>query len=220
MLSKYFSDCKSCTHLKHHRDDKPRDDELDFILLIDSHAHLDSDRYGAELPEILRRAKLAGVDAILAIGIGEGPAEMYHALDICRQFNAPAPKGSVGSAGEGLPRLYASAGIYPHNAHEADDAALAKLNSLLAEPEVIACGEIGLDYYHQGSPHETQKAIFIRQMEIAAARKRPILIHCRPKDGDNTCWDDCLHLIEKHWAPTGIGFLATPCAASRSFGMS
>jgi TatD DNase family protein len=174
-------------------------------LLIDSHAHLDSDRYGAELPEILRRAKAAGIGAILAIGIGEGPAEMHQALDICRQFNASAPKGSAGSAGEDLPRLYASAGIYPHNTHEADDAALAKLDNLLAEPEVIACGEIGLDYYHEGSPHETQKAIFIRQMEIATARKRPILIHCRPKDGDNACWDDCLNLIDKHWAPAGIG---------------
>jgi TatD DNase family protein len=169
-------------------------------LLIDSHAHLDSVRYQDELPQVLTRAYDAGVGAILTIGIGEGPAEMQCALEICRKFNQPD-----GSAGAGLPRLFASAGIYPHNTHEADDAALAKLDGLLAEPEVIACGEIGLDYYHDGSPHETQKAIFVRQMEIAAARRRPILIHCRPKDGDNACWDDCLGLIAEHWGPTGIG---------------
>jgi TatD DNase family protein len=169
-------------------------------LLIDSHAHLDSERYAGELPEILGRAYAAGVGAILAIGIGEGPAEMQCALEICRQFNR-----ADGTAGEGLPRLFASAGIYPHNTHEADDAALAKLDGLLAEPEVIACGEIGLDYYHDGSPHETQKAIFVRQMDIAAGRRRPILIHCRPKDGDSACWDDCLGLIAEHWGPTGIG---------------
>ena len=52
-----------------------------------------------------------------------------------------------------MPRLYASAGIYPHNTPEADEAALAKLDGLLAQPEVIACGEIGLDYYHEGAPH-------------------------------------------------------------------
>ena len=46
--------------------------------------------------------------------------------------------------GPSCPRLYASAGIYPHNTAEADDDALAKLDALLAEPEVIACGEIGL----------------------------------------------------------------------------
>jgi len=164
-------------------------------LLVDSHAHLDSDRYAADLPAILERAHAAGVTAILAIGIGEGPAEMHQALDICRKYNGqPA-----------MPRLYASAGIYPHNTHEADDAALAKLDSLLAEPEVIACGEIGLDYYHQGAPHATQHAIFIRQMEVAAARKRPILIHTRGKEGDNACWHDTLSLLAQHWGPTALG---------------
>jgi TatD DNase family protein len=169
-------------------------------LLVDSHAHLDSERYAGELPEILKRTYAAGVGAVLAIGIGEGPAEMQCALEICRQFNAPDR-----SAGEGLPQLLASAGIYPHNTHEADEAALAKLDHLLAEPEVIGCGEIGLDYYHEGSPHQTQRRAFIQQMEIAAARKRPIIIHCRPKDGDNACWEDTLTLLSEHWGKTGLG---------------
>lgn len=160
-------------------------------MLIDSHAHLDSERYTGELPDVLRRAVDSGVGAILAIGIGEGPAEMHQALGICREYNGRP----------GMPRLYASAGIYPHNATEADEAALAKLDRLLTEPEVIACGEIGLDYYHQGAPHDIQKAIFIRQMEIAAARRRPILIHCRPADGDDACWDDTLDLLAQHWGP-------------------
>lgn len=171
-------------------------------MLVDSHAHLDSERYEGELAEVLQRAWAAGVGAILAIGIGEGPAEMQCALEICRRYN-----GSEGLEIDGLeiPRLYASAGIYPHNTHEADEAALAKLDGLLAEPEVIACGEIGLDYYHQGSPHETQKRVFVRQMEIAAARKRPILIHTRGKDGDDSCWEDTLDLLAEHWGQTGIG---------------
>jgi TatD DNase family protein len=173
-------------------------------LLIDSHAHLDSERYAGELEAILRRTKAAGVDAVLAIGIGEGPAEMQQALAICREFNV-SPESGVS-----LPRLYATAGIYPHNTHEADEAALAKLDGLLGEPEVIGCGEIGLDYYHEGSPHEVQKRVFVEQMGIAARRKRPIIIHCRPKEGkagegNNTCWDDCLALLAEHWTPTGIG---------------
>jgi TatD DNase family protein len=168
-------------------------------LLIDSHAHLDSERYGGELLEVLTRAKAAGVGAVLSIGIGDGPAEMQQALAICREFNGRAQSGTA------LPKLYASAGIYPHNAHEADDAALAKLDRLLAEPEVIACGEIGLDYYHEGSAHPVQKQVFIRQMEIAAARKRPIIIHTRGKEGDDSCWEDTLQLLAQHWAPTGLG---------------
>src|SRR5580698_6397118 len=94
-------------------------------LLIDSHAHLDSPRYADDREEMLRRAAAAGVGAVLSIGIGEGPQEMHQALDLCREFNGRP----------GLPRLYASAGIYPHNAAEADEAALAKLDALLAEPE-------------------------------------------------------------------------------------
>jgi len=170
-------------------------------LLVDSHAHLDSSRYEGELADVLRRAWSAGVGAVLAIGIGEGPSEMHQALEICRQFDRSCEQ----SGARELPRLYASAGIYPHNTHEADEAALAKLDALLAEPEVIACGEIGLDYYHQGSPYEIQKRVFVRQMEIAAARKRPILIHCRPKDGDNACWDDTLALLDEHWGANGLG---------------
>jgi TatD DNase family protein len=104
-----------------------------------------------------------------------------------------------------MPRLYASAGIYPHNTHEIDDAVLAKLGSLLAEPEVIACGEIGLDYYHEGTPYEVQREGLIRQLEIAAARKRPILIHCRPKDGDTNAWDDLFEILKAHWRQTGLG---------------
>jgi TatD DNase family protein len=164
-------------------------------MLIDSHAHLDSERYAEDRAAMLRRAWEAGVGAVLAIGIGEQADGMDRALQICRQFNGQA----------GIPRLFASAGIYPHNTHEADAAVLSKLDSLLAEPEVIACGEIGLDYYHEGAPHAVQREGFIRQLEIAAARKRPILIHCRGKDESTDAWDDLFEILEAHWRPTGLG---------------
>lgn len=176
-------------------------------MLIDSHAHLDSERYAEDREAMLGRAWEAGVGAVLAIGIGEHASGMDRALAICREYN-----GKPGDE-TNLPRLYASAGIYPHNTQEIDDAVLAKLDSLLAEPEVIACGEIGLDYYHEGAPHPVQRQGFIRQLEIAAARKRPILIHCRPKDdqtgagkdGSGDAWDDLFEILETHWRPTGLG---------------
>jgi TatD DNase family protein len=164
-------------------------------LLIDSHAHLDSPRYDDDREQMLRRAAESGVGAVLAIGIGEGPAEMHLALEICREFNGKP----------GMPRLYASAGIYPHNAAEADDAAQAKLDNLLSQPEVIACGEIGLDYYHEGAAHPIQRESLICQLKIAAARKRPILIHCRPKDGATDAWDHLFEVLEEHWMSTGLG---------------
>jgi TatD DNase family protein len=172
-------------------------------LLIDSHAHLDNDRYSDDRTAMLTRAFDAGVRTILSIGIGEHASGMDGALALCREFNPQADQGAS------FPRLYASAGVYPHNTGEADDAVLARLDSLLAEPEVIACGEIGLDYYHEGAPHDVQREGLIRQLEIAAARKRPILIHCRPGDdrpeADQGAWHDLFEVLEAHWAPTGLG---------------
>jgi TatD DNase family protein len=148
---------------------------------------------------MLARAYDAGVGAVLAIGIGEQAAGMDGALAVCRQFNGQPC----------IPRLYASAGVYPHNTHEIDGTVLTKLDSLLAEPEVIACGEIGLDYYHEGAPHDVQREGLIKQLEIAASRKRPILIHCRPTgDGVNAnmdAWDDLLDILEERWRYTGLG---------------
>jgi TatD DNase family protein len=164
-------------------------------LLVDSHAHLDSPRYAEDREAMLRRAAAAGVGAVLSIGIGEGPAEMGQALEICREFNGKP----------GMPRLYASAGVYPHNAPEIDDTVLARLDGLLAEPEVIACGEIGLDYYHEGAAHDVQRAGLIRQLEIAAARRRPIAIHCRGTNESADAWDDLFLVLDESWRGTGLG---------------
>jgi TatD DNase family protein len=168
-------------------------------LLIDSHAHLDSERYAEDREAMLARAFEAGVGAVLSIGIGEGPAQMHQALELCRVFNGKP----------NLPRLYASAGIYPHNAEEIDATVLACLDRLLGEPEVIACGEIGLDYYHEGSPRDVQREGLMRQLEIAATRKRPILIHCRPTadgaTGNFDAWDDLFSVLEGPWRFTGLG---------------
>jgi len=168
-------------------------------LLIDSHAHLDSPRYADDRAAMLARAYEAGIGAVLSIGIGEGPAEMHQAFELCRQFNGQHVPGA------GIPKLYASAGIYPHATPQADDAALAKLDRLLAEPEVIACGEVGLDYYHEGASHRIQHEKLVAQLTIAAARKRPILIHCRGTNESPDAWDDLLPILQAHWRPTGLG---------------
>jgi TatD DNase family protein len=167
-------------------------------LLIDSHAHLDSPRYTDDREAMLTRAAEAGVGAVLSIGIGENPGEMQQAFELTRAFNAKR------AAGANLPKLYASAGVYPHNTGEINDAILARLDSLLAEPEVIACGEIGLDYYHEGAPKNIQRKGLIQQLEIAATRKRPILIHCRGTNESADSWDDLFDVLEAHWRPTGL----------------
>lgn len=164
-------------------------------MLVDSHAHLDSERYQEDREAMLRRAWEAGVGAVLSIGIGDGPATMHRALDLSREYAGRTD----------VPRILATAGIHPHEASLADESALAALDQLLRQPEVIACGEIGLDYYYDHSPREQQRRAFAQQMEIAAARKRPIAIHCRPSDGSTNAWDDTLEMIGERWARTGLG---------------
>jgi TatD DNase family protein len=163
--------------------------------MIDSHAHLDSPRYDEDRDALLARAFEAGVRTVLSIGIGEGPETMHQALDLARRY-ASTPN---------VPKIYASAGVHPHEAQLADEAAFAKLDRLLLEPEVLACGEIGLDYFYDHSPRDVQKTVFARQMEIAASRKKPIIIHCRPSDGSTNAWDDTLDALETQWAATGLG---------------
>jgi TatD DNase family protein len=186
--------------------------------LIDSHAHLDF--YTADLEAVIARARAAGVETILAIGIGEGPATMHQALEIAKQ----------------QPNIYASAGIHPQEAHQATPTALAKLAALAADPKCIAIGEIGLDYYHAENPlPPIQQQAFIAQMKIAAAARKPILIHCRTSElatpaakrkfeahGDPcAAWEDLLTLIAEHWTPHRLGgimhcFSGTPDQAARS----
>jgi len=163
--------------------------------MIDSHAHLDSPRYADDRDALLARAWDAGVDTILSIGIGEGPDTMHQALDLARAY----------SGRPGVPKIYATAGVHPHEARLADDAAYAKLDQLLSQPEVLACGEIGLDYYYDHSPRDVQQAVFTRQMEIAASHKKPIIIHCRPSDNSTNAWDATLDMLVSQWSPTALG---------------
>lgn len=171
------------------------------MALIDSHAHLDF--YTEDRAEVLRRAYDAGVHTVLAIGIGEGPAEMHQALDIARSAT-------------GTPRIFASAGIHPQEAAKADEAALKKLAGLAADPLCVAIGEIGLDYYHVENPEPPiQKQALIAQIKIAATARKPILIHCRTSElatpqakqkfGPADAWEDLLALIDQHWTPHNLG---------------
>jgi TatD DNase family protein len=143
---------------------------------------------------MLQRSWESGVRTILSIGIGDGPGTMHQALELAKLY-AGRP---------GIPHILASAGIHPHEAQLADEAAYQKLDLLLDAPEVVAAGEIGLDYFYDHSPREQQRTVFLRQMEIAAAHKRPIIIHCRPSQESSNAWDDTLEILEQNWRPTGL----------------
>lgn len=164
-------------------------------MFIDSHAHLEGKRYDADRDAVLARAKAEGMEAYLAIGNGEGPETADCGIRLAEKY----------SGNPQYPEVWASIGIHPHEAQIANDAAYIQLERWSGHSRIIAWGEIGLDYFYDHSPRDIQKAVFLKQMELARAAKLPIIIHCRPSDSSENAWDDCLALIAEHWKPTGLG---------------
>src|SRR5580658_669978 len=164
-------------------------------MYVDSHAHLEGKRYDPDREEVLARAKQNGIEAYLAIGNGDGPDTANCGIQLTEKYDGKPE----------YPRIRASVGIHPHEASLANEAADSQMLQWARHPRIIACGEIGLDYFYDHSPRETQKTVFRRQMEVAAARRKPIIIHCRPSDNSTNAWDDTLEMIESEWAPKGLG---------------
>jgi TatD DNase family protein len=158
-------------------------------MFVDSHAHLDGKQFDSDRDAVIARAIEAGVRTMVAIGNGDGPPTLDAGIQLADKYSF----------------MYATIGIHPHEARLADEVAYQTMEQLARHPKVIAWGEIGLDYHYDHSPRETQKLVFARQMELAAAAKLPIVIHCRPSDGSDNAWDDCLGMIEAQWAPHGLG---------------
>jgi TatD DNase family protein len=151
--------------------------------LVDSHAHIDFPQFDEDREAMLQRARDAGVNQILAIGVGPGPEKLDAAIPYAEAHDW----------------IYTTVGIHPHEAKEVTPAHLETLARLAKHPKVIAWGEIGLDYYYDHSPREVQKKVFRDQMELAREAKLPIIIHCRD------AWSDCLDMLEEFWKPTGLG---------------
>jgi TatD DNase family protein len=151
--------------------------------MIDSHCHLDSADFDEDRDAVIERAAAAGVEHMLAIGTGNGPPDLEAGLRLAEKH----------------PAFYATVGIHPHDAAKAGPGDFRRLSDLLSHPKALAVGEIGLDYHYDFSPREVQKSAFMEQMGIAAAAKKPIIIHTRE------AWDDTLALIEQHWTPHSIG---------------
>jgi len=158
-------------------------------VFVDSHAHLDGQQFASDREQVIARAREEGVRTIVAIGNGDGPEQVDCGIRLAEKYDF----------------IYATLGIHPHEAKLADEAAYTRMEALAKHPKVIAWGEIGLDYFYDYSPRDVQKRVFSRQMELAAAAKLPIVIHCRPSQGSDDAWNDCLEMIEAQWAPKGLG---------------
>jgi TatD DNase family protein len=153
------------------------------MQLIDSHAHIDFPQFDADRDAMLDRARAAGVTTLLAIGSGPGPEKLDAAIPYAEQHDW----------------IYASIGTHPHEAKDFTPNHLDQLSKLATHPKVLAWGEIGLDYFYDHSPRETQAKVFRDQLARAYQAKLPIIIHCRD------AWPDTLAILDQVWRPTGLG---------------
>jgi TatD DNase family protein len=174
-------------------------------MFIDSHAHLDGERFDADREEVLARAREAGIRQIVAIGSGTGPGSLDCAVLLAEKY----------------PELYATVGIHPHEAQLAKDSDFRELAQLATRPRVIAWGEVGLDYFYDHSPRDVQQQVFIKQLELARAAELPVIIHNRPSQDSDNAWEDFFALIQQHWASGGLGgvlhcFTGSPAQAKRA----
>lgn len=132
--------------------------------MIDTHAHLDACESPVE--EVLARARAAEVTRVITIGSG---------IDSCRASLTIAER----EAG-----VHAALGIHPHQAGGDEANRLDELRDLLAHERAVALGEIGLDYYRDWAPRERQRDLFERQLELAGALDKPVVIHTREAEDD------------------------------------
>ena len=146
-------------------------------------------QFDSDRSQVLERARAAGLETIVAIGSGTGPGSLGCGIELAERHDW----------------ILATIGIHPHEAKLAMESDFAEMERLARHPKVIAWGEIGLDYFYDHSPREIQREVFVRQMELARAAQLPIVIHCRPSDGSDNAWQDCLQLMREHWANSGLG---------------
>jgi TatD DNase family protein len=152
------------------------------VRLVDSHVHLDDSKFDADRDETIERALAAGVECMMAIGTGNGPPDLEVAVRQAERY----------------PFIYATIGVHPHDASKATAETWTRLRELAAHPKVLAVGEIGLDYHYDFSPRQVQRAVFERQLEIAAGSGKPVVIHTRE------AWDDTLAALRAHGQGAGV----------------
>jgi TatD DNase family protein len=149
-------------------------------MWIDSHTHLNDEAYQEDYPAIIKAAVDSGVVAMLVVGCDL--ISSRRAIELAKEY----------------PMIWATVGIHPHDAKTWDQKTANELQAMLAEPKVVALGEIGLDYHYLYSPKEDQLKAFTEQLQIAKAYNKPIIIHNREAHLDTYTL-----LTKEHIGPAG-----------------
>jgi TatD DNase family protein len=152
--------------------------------LIDTHAHLDDERFAVDLPAVLDRAALAGVSHVIVVATTAATSQ------IC-----------VDLAAEHEP-LFATIGIQPNHVAQAAATDWDAVARQVTAARVVALGETGLDRYWDYAPFSLQEDYFARHLELARQHGLPVVIHCRDAEADVVCMLKADY--EKHGPVRGV----------------
>lgn len=130
-------------------------------MLIDSHVHLDDERFDGDRDILIKSLKSNGIE--LVINIGADMKSSVDSIELAKRYD----------------NIYAAIGVHPHSASEMTENTLDELRDMAKEDKVIAIGEIGLDYYYDNSPRDIQRKWFREQLELAKELDLPVIIHSR-----------------------------------------
>ncbi|HWR89040.1 MAG TPA: TatD family hydrolase [Dissulfurispiraceae bacterium] len=160
--------------------------------MIDSHCHLEMDAFDRDRDDVIRRAREAGLEAVITIGSDfEG---CRGAVELSRRYDF----------------VYAAVGIHPHDAKDFNDDIFRQIREWTTgndagctedagpPPKVVALGEIGLDYHYDHSPREVQREVFARQLAYAVENGLAVVIHSREAR------DDTLAIVEQSGVTRGV----------------
>jgi TatD DNase family protein len=136
-------------------------------MFIDTHAHLTFPEYQIDLPEVIKRAQEANLEAIIDIALDD-----------------QAIKRSLRMAEEYPGFVYTAAGLHPHDASEWTDDIPQKIRELAKEKKIVAIGEMGLDFHYKLSPIEKQKEVFRKFLQLSQELDLPAVIHSRDASKD------------------------------------
>jgi TatD DNase family protein len=141
------------------------------VRLIDSHCHLQADRFGADVDEVIAAARAAGVERILVPGWNGWSCDAALALVARHSW------------------LDAAVGVHPHDAAKVDEAEWGRIAGLAGDPRVLAVGETGLDFDRAFSPIPDQLTNLRRNLALALQLGKPAILHVRSKPDQRDAQD-------------------------------
>ncbi|HET58192.1 MAG TPA: TatD family deoxyribonuclease [Deltaproteobacteria bacterium] len=143
-------------------------------MLIDSHAHLELNDFDDDRDAVVERAREAGLDMVVTVGIDL--EDSRKAVETARRYDI----------------VRASVGIHPHEVRTITTETYDELRRLATDPNVVAYGEIGLDFFKNYSPRKSQIKCFGEQLELCRDLELPVIIH------DRDAHEETMHMLEEH----------------------